>query len=460
MKAVTRQLVWVILFGWTVPAVCAFAAESKEGGGKKSSNILRGKVKDVVVRQVKGRGGTREKAIEKALKNAVSQVRGVEVGSGRYRYSFQGAGVGFDTETPGTKRIEFDSVGVATEGTAHTTATAGLVKSYEVLEEKEIDEETYEVKLKVQVYDYGKRSVGNRVKLALMPTKSTQGSYRFLGLATSAAELSVVFGQYLATGLVETNKFAVLDRENLVDFAREEGMLVSSDAPLSEQAKLAETVGADYLLAGTISQAMIEQIKKHLAAANYTTTEYKARFSFNYRLVDSATKQVAFASVVRLFLENEEVRELADEIDSDEWDAKQVRDAFLSLAAKEVVGEIIGRIYPIRIVVVQPNGKVILNQGGERMSEGMMLEVFVEGEELFDPDTGESLGRPEESVAMVQIDKVSAAMSSARVVGGDVSRISKGQICRIQKMEQKKEVGMEPDVRRGKNGGVKLPFDK
>jgi len=445
MKKIMSIFTLCLLFTVVASADNPPAAETKPAG----SGLLKTEPNNIVVREVIGQGHNRDEAIKNALYKAVGQVRGVKVDSGDYEFIFRGAGAGIGTEEPGGKRIEFDSVDVATRGTVYTTEIGGPVKTYEVLEEEQIDEDTYQVKLRVAVYDYGERGKTKRVKVALMPVKTMQRNFRFLDVTIPDDVLSSLFSQRLTMGLTQTNS----------DFAKEKNMLLSFDAPLGEQAKLAETLGADYLLVGTINQAQIDKISKYLKVADYTTTEFKARFNFNYQLVDSSTKQVVLASTVQKYLENEEVRELADEQDSDEWDPAQVRDAFISLVVNDVIEAIIDRVYPIKVAAVQ-DGQIILNQGGDRMAEGMLLEVFTEGKEIFDNITQESLGKIESHVATIEVHKVTYTISFAKVVEGDLSKVSEGLVCRVKKTKKDYERGVKPDIIRTKTGGVKLPFDK
>jgi hypothetical protein len=299
-----------------------------------------------------------------------------------------------------------------------------------------------------------------RTKLALMPVRTLNEAYGFLSLAMPGDKLAALFHQRLGMGLMQTNKFAVLDRNSVADFAVEQKILVSHNASLSELANLSSTIGADYLVIGTISEAKLWKIEKHLTAANYTTTEYKGSFTFNYRLVDSSTKQVVLASGIEKYLDNEEVRALAREQDPREWDPAQMRDALISLVVNDVIHSITDRVSPIKVASVRDDGQVILNQGGSRMQVGMLLEVFSEGEEIFDFDTQSSLGKVENLVATIEVQRAEAMMSFAKVIDGDISNVSVGMICRVKEIKQDRKTGMKPDVIRTEKGGVKLPFDK
>jgi curli biogenesis system outer membrane secretion channel CsgG len=462
MKKIMSVIVLWLLVAVVVNAAEAPAAQQNAAGNKSSTPPVLKKTEpsNAVVKEVVGRGRNRNEAIKNGLYRAVEQVRGVKVDSSNYEFGFRSSGVGVGDDGPGRRRIEFDSVNVATDGTVYTTEIGGMIRSYNVLDEKQIDPDTYEVTLQVSVYDYAARGQTGRVKIALMPAKTQQSSYGFLNQTISRETLSSLFSQRLVSGLTQTNKFAVLDRESIDDFVREKDMLFSFDAPLGEQAKLAETIGADYLLVGTITQAEIQRIDRFLKAANYTTRKFKARFNFDYRLIDSATKQVVLASNEQKYLEDEQVRSLADEQNPAEWNSAQVRDAFISLVANDIVAAIIDRVYPIRVAAVQGDGQIVLNQGGQRMKNGMLLDVFTMGKEIFDNDTGESLGRIESQVAAIEIQNVTHTMSVARVVTGDASKVNVGLTCRIRPVKRDLGVGMKPDIKRTESGGVKLPFDK
>jgi len=459
MKKIICIFMLCLLTTAVISAAQPQAAEQKppnQAGNK--GGLLKTTTDKFVTREVIGHGMTRDEAVKDGLYRAVEQVRSVKVDTTAYRFNFRGAGAGVTADAAGGRRIDFDSVDVSARGTAYTTEIGGLVKGYEVIEEKKLDDNTYEVKLKVDVFDYGTAEQTRRIKVALMPVKTQQSAYTFLNVTIPADTLSELFSQRLVIGLTQTNKFAVLDRESINDFAKERNMLVSFDAPVREQARFIETLGGDYLLVGTITQASIERIDTYLKVADYTKSEFKARFNFDYRLVDSATKQVVVASNVQKYLENEQVRRLADEQSPSEWNPAQVRDAFLRLVADEVIKAVIDRVYPVKIAAVQGD-EIILNQGGERMAKGMLYDVYGEGQEIFDTDTNESLGKIENYVATIEVQRVTNNMSFATIVKGDMANVAKGLVCRAKEVKRTPDVGAKPDVIKTDKGGVKLPFD-
>ncbi|MBN2590926.1 MAG: hypothetical protein JXA96_13760 [Sedimentisphaerales bacterium] len=438
-------------------ATGAFSTENNTTAQPQS--ILKTNTVDSVVREVIGQGRNRDEAIKNALYRAVEQARGVRVESTTSNLGYRGTTAGFGSTQPGQRSISIDSMNFSTRDTVYTTEIEGLIKGFEVIYESK-DEDLYEVKLKVNVYDYSARGLTPRVKIALMPVKTMQSSYRFLNQTISDQTLSTLFSQRLMTGLTQTNKFSILDRESYGALIEEKAMLRAFDAPLGEQAKLAETLGADYLLVGNVTQAFVEKIEKRLEAANFTTTEYKARFDFSFRLIDNSTKQVALTMDIQKYLENDEVRKLADETNTQEWNASQIRDAFLALAANDIIEKIIDCVYPVKIAAIQDDGTLILNQGGDKMKTGMIFDVYSMGKVIIDSDTGQSLGQVENKVATIEIQRSTNSLSYAVLIDGNKDKMSEGLVCRARAAEKPEGPGSrKSNITRTESGGVIMPFD-
>jgi TolB-like protein len=408
--------------------------------------------------ETKGQGVNRDEAINMALKQAVAQVKGVAVSSIDTNFLYRSASADIERTDSG-KKVEFDAVGVQTGGTTLRTDIAGLVKTYEVLNEKKLDDNTYEVTLKVTVYDYESPDKTVRLKLAVMPIRTLAASYQFGNITNPSLDTSRLFSQKLAAALTQTNKFAVLDREYIQEFAQEKNVLID-DAPLDELAKLGQVLGVDYMLVGTITRAGIAKKESFSPAIGRTISEYEADFSFEYRLIVGPTRQLKLADVLNIKLDKtEEVKKLVTKWEPQDLDYKEMMDNFVGMAANQVVETIIDNIYPIRIASIDKDGQVIINQGGSRISVGQLLNIYSQGKELFDADTKESLGTTEILVATVRIDKVLPRLSYAKLIEGDLAKLSEGLICRPKKTEAAPLEGRKSEIERTPQGGVKLPFD-
>jgi len=411
-----------------------------------------------IVRQTKGQGVTREQAIDKALYQAVAQAKGIAVSSGRYNLGFQSSGMGFDTRGTG-RSIEIDSVSVQADGSTRLTDIAGWVKSYEVIDEQKIDDRTYEVTIKAWVYDYEDPEQTNRLRLAIMPIQTLYDSYRFGDYVPTGVEMSLKLSQQLSAGITQTNKFAVLDREYIDEFARNRNILISDDSPIEEKARLGQVLGADYMIVGTISNAQLKIKERASRAIGRPIREYEVDYVFDYRLIVAPTRQVKLADTVNIALEEDQVRVLVKRWRPEDLDYREMVDNLTARVAKQVIDSIIDRLYPIRIASKNIAGQLIINQGGKRISKGSILDVYIQGEEIIDVDTKESLGLTESHIATIKVEKVTPTMSYARLVKGDLDKISVGLICRLKKVEFEVPERAKSNIRRTPQRGVKLPFD-
>ncbi len=413
---------------------------------------------DTIVKEVQGQGPSKDDAIKNGLFQAVAQAKGIKVGSGDYSFGYRSASADINRTNTG-KTVGFDAVSVQTSGTLQTTDIAGLVKTYEIIGEKKLDDGTYQVTLTVWVYNRVADKT-SRTRFAVMPLRPEERSYSFINLVVPGEQLADRLAQKITTLLTQTNKFAVLDRQHIQEYLNEQGVLFLT-APIEEQARIGQALGADYMLVGTITEANLRI--KHTsseAAAGVNFKEYRADFAFDYSVIVASSRQVKFSDSVRLRLETDDIKQLVTKWEPPDLDYRELVDNLVAKAATEVVNKLSDRLYPPRIASIEADGKVIIDQGGDRFVTGTLLDVFKADKQIADADTNEIIGSTEILVATIRIDKVASVLSYCSVVSGDASQLARGLICRTKSLPAGEPEGMKSNVERTPQGGIKLPIDK
>jgi hypothetical protein len=445
---------------------------------------------NVVPVEVKGQGVTRDLAIQNALYQAVSQVQGVAVGSAlgavgvdtshvdikrdpdaSRKTTITGPAGAVTDETTGLPKT-VDAVGVSTSTLTPITLTdaKGLVKSYEVVSEKEISPKVYEVVLKVQVYDYQSPEDTKKLRLAIFPFEAAaparlfvehrdNGSTEIRELA-SEKRLGEQFSQYLNTMLARSDKFTVLDRDTQAAILKEKQILMSNDAPIEEKVRLGETLGADYMVVGTVPQVKITVEEKYNAVIGATTRRFTAILEAEYRLIVGPTRQVAASDQLRIKLEDQQVKALMEKWESDRIDYSEMEQNLVRRAAGQITDMVSDYLQPVRVAAVKDGGMLILNQGGKRFAEGDLLEVSQMGADVIDPETKKSLGKEVSMIVTVKVTKILPRMSYAMLTQGVASDALVGAVCKRMKTDDtivmpKRSSGVQETG----SGGVKLPFD-
>ncbi len=405
--------------------------------------------------EVEGFGMTHSEAIQNGLIEALKQTRGVTIDSQQvFAKKIRQESVSEDGHN--SRKIEVS----ARNQNSVREATRGLIHEYRIMDSEKKGDGDWEVTLAVKTLRYKTPGISphSRRKIAIIPFRSTKSSYEFRGGLIPSSELSRLFSQKLVSEMTQTRRFTVLDREYMKAFLRERNLVLSSDAPVSEQMKIGEVLGVDYLLIGTISEAGHKQTPYTIQVTGETGYNHSASFNADYRIVVMATRQIKWSDSVTISLGEDEIKSMAPSLN-----AQEIQQSLLGKAAGQIVHNAMDNIYPLRVVKVQPNGDVIINQGGITLSQGDLLDVFARGEKVLDPYTGESLGASEAWTATIRITRVIPKMSYARVIKGEVAPFHNGSICRRATPEKRSSLqpssGKAGDVLVPDNGGVALPFD-
>jgi hypothetical protein len=441
--------------------------------------------------QVKGQGATRDLAIQNALHQAVSQVQGVAVGSALGAVGVDTANVDIKRDpdasqkttvtgpmgavTDETKGLvsNVDAINVSTATLTPVTLTEakGLVKSYEIIEEKEVSPKVYEVTLKVLVYDYQSPEDTKKIRMAIFPFEAAvparlivnheNGSSEIRELA-SQERLGEQFSQNLTNMLARNEKFTVLDRDTQAAILKEKQILLSADAPLEEKMRLGEVLGADYVLVGKVPQLQIIVDQKYNPVISATTRRFTAILEVEYRLLVGPTRQVSVSDQLRIKLEDQQVKALMEKWESDKIDYNEMEQNLIRRAAGQIADMAGDYLYPIRVAAVKEGGMLILNQGGKRLAEGDVLEVSQMGPDIVDPETGKSLGKEVAMMVTVKVTKVMPRFSYAALTQGVASDSLAGATCRRLKADDgvATPAGRPAAIQESGSGGVRLPFDQ
>ena len=410
----------------------------------------------------KGQSSTRDKAIQNGLYLAVCQVQGVAVRSdvARIDVAVSNLDVTRD-EAKGTKRVEVEGVRADMTGNVTLTEAQGLVRSFDVVSERQVAPDLYEVDLKVKVYDYQSPEDTKKLRVAIFPFESLAEVHRFGGLVIPGRRLGEQFSQYLGGMLSRNEKFTVLDRQTQQAILKEKKLLMSEDAPLEEKVRLGEALGADYMLVGEVTQAELLVMETSNPAIGGITREFEAYMDVEYRLLVGPTRQMAFADQLRIRLENDEVKALVEGWKSDDIDYNELEQRLVQMAAGRIADSVMEYLYPVRVAALREGGMLILNRGGRGFADGDVFEVCRSGGDIIDPETGKSLGKDETKYGIIMLTRVLPRISYAKLLEGAVGDDVVGSICRRVRMDVAPEMpeARPSSVRQSESGGVRMPFD-
>ncbi len=286
------------------------------------------------------------------------------------------------------------------------------------------------------------------VLLSMLAAASTQAAdKRFIKKTLAVAEFenkvtNATVGngltEMLTNALVDTHRFVVLERINLWEVMNEQDLASSDRAAVAlKSAQLGKVVPAQLLIIGTITEfgegaksggGGISVMGVRLKSGGSTT-----KIGLIIRIVDTSTGEVLDSVSVEGEAKGKSSSGSAcfagvctGGNSSSSENYAGAAEVVITKAVNEIVDRSEG--IPFQGKLIRVNGNKIYTDTGKRngAARGDVFTVYQPGEELVDPDTGESLGSDMTAVGSVRLVDVQEKFGRAVMATG--GGFAKGQI--------------------------------
>ncbi|HNW43777.1 MAG TPA: CsgG/HfaB family protein [Elusimicrobiales bacterium] len=245
--------------------------------------------------------------------------------------------------------------------------------------------------------------------------------------------------EMLVTALAETKKYTLIERSKLEAVMDEQKLGASGAVTAQTAAKIGRLLGAQYIITGSITEFGIKNSKIGVGGLEKVLpfgggakmSKTKARTVIDVRAIDATTAQIAAAAKGEGEKSSAEFSgDLSIAPDFD-FGKEGFDETILGKAARKAVDEVakeLGKKFDeggtgaVKIIKIAGN-QIYINSGeadGEKV--GTVYNIFRPGEDMVDPDTGESLGSELEKVGTAKVTKVSPKYSIAETKAGGLTK--------------------------------------
>ena len=410
--------------------------------------VARGE-EEIVATEAEGWGATPESAVQAACFEGVKKINGFQFATtGTQKTTVARASTSVNGEA------ERQSAILAASEREMQEKVRGSIKGYEILSREQESDGQWHAVVEVKIAKYKTPGIApdSRRKLVVAPLETLTDAYSIGVQNVSAKATAEKFREKIETFFVQSRRFTILGRQDTDAILAEKNLILRESADLSEYAKIGATLGTDYLVCGKVTEvAVVKGQTKSLFTDNTTPRILRARVRLNYRILVMPTGQIKWSDTVDIDLP-------ANALKAFRGDEAAAYDALIDAAARAVCAQALGNIYPIRVAKVLENGEVVLGEGGSLHWVGELLDAYQLGEVIRDAYSKESLGRDESRIALLQVVRVEAKLSYARVIEGSIpAEAAAGNrvLCRPSRVVLPAKEEEQPV----KTGGVRLPFD-
>lgn len=232
---------------------------------------------------------------------------------------------------------------------------------------------------------------------------------RSMVIVTNEKRFKDLLTTTVSQSIVASRRFDVLTRDNSALFNQEAAFIQGSDAAAAEVARLGQASGADYMVIAELQGLSLANNQRQTIQM---TGEVLVRSSVSgmlkLQVVEFSSRKVKWSASEKFGGVYGGVSSISD----------QTLIGLVSTAADKLVEKMIASIYPVRIVKVLSGTTAVVNRGEDSIKKGQTYAVFLMGEELKDPQSGESLGALEIEVGIGTIIDVKPKVSFVQIKEG------------------------------------------
>lgn len=275
--------------------------------------------------------------------------------------------------------------------------------------------------------------VGPRKTIAVADFENKAGAEAQWNLGNGMAEM-------LTTTLVNTNRFIVVERQNIQGILTQQDFSVSGRTINVGAPKIGRLLNTQILVSGAITEfsqrfydsGSLFQYKGVSLGVKSAT----AHVALNIRMYDTTTGEVIASKRVE---GKANVSGLSVGYSEGDWgvDFDSFKASPLGKVTQQAIDEAVyyicmemQKVLWQGTVVTIKGGKIYLNCGANsNVKAGDEFEVYRKGEELVDPDTGVSLGFETKKIGLVKVAEVKDKFSLADSVSG--GKFKRGDIIKF-----------------------------
>jgi hypothetical protein len=250
----------------------------------------------------------------------------------------------------------------------------------------------------------------------------------------------------VSEAIVASRRFDVLNRNNEAAFNQEKGFILGGDAAQGEVARLGQASGADYLVLAEVQSLSVSNNQREtIALTGEVLVRSSASGILKLQAMEFSTRKVKWSA--------------SEKFNGNFGGASSVSNESLikmiASAADKLVEKMVVSIYPIQIVKVVPGGMAVINRGEGSVNKGESYAIFLMGEELKDPQSGESLGAMEIEAGIGKITDVKPKFSFLKLDSGTLEPQAEYIVRKVDPKQLKPAAGQASGAKASTSAGDK-----
>jgi curli biogenesis system outer membrane secretion channel CsgG len=259
---------------------------------------------------------------------------------------------------------------------------------------------------------------------------------KFENKSTAPTDLFERLRTRITGEIVNTRKFEVVERERMESIIKEQTLIEQGATKADDGPKAGNLKSACYVIYGSVLSLGMDAASGTVGDVTASRSAAKVEIQLSFANAETG-KILALKEVIAT--ESKGGLSASGSSASGNMEDQLVESA-VRKAAKRVTEELLALVFPSKIIGIDASS-VMVNVTQEQTEIGARYEVYDVGEELVDPDTGDSLGAQESRVGEIEVIRSKPKYAEAKPIGGlKIEALAKGMIVRpVDKAVKAKE---------------------
>jgi len=275
-------------------------------------------------------------------------------------------------------------------------------------------------------------AAGKKIVCVMELEDKSSHAHGWQNVGTGVADMMV-------TALAETKKYTLIEREKLDKVLAEQNLGASGAVTAQTAAKIGRLLGAHYIITGAVTEFGVKDSKIGVGGLEKVlpfgggakVSKNTARAALDVRAIDTTSAQIVAAAKGEGSKSSAEFKGDLSIAPSFDFGKDGFDETIIGKAARKAVEDVVKELTSafdesgpgaIKIIKITGNQIYINSGGADGEKVGRVYDIFRAGEEMLDPDTGESLGSEEEKVGSAKVVKVTPKYSIAETKNLSVNK--------------------------------------
>jgi curli biogenesis system outer membrane secretion channel CsgG len=301
------------------------------------------------------------------------------------------------------------SASASASGSSSASVSRGAVK--ESFKNSSTRNETvWEVEVTAKVAKYRESADAKRPRIVIAPARISQSTFIVGSSRYNGEELGQLVAGRLSDAITQTSRFTVLDRQYTDEISKEMDFIQSGMVKNEDYARVGQMLATDLIVMPRIERFEYLRSSRKMRMVDREIVSYSGGGTISVKVINAVTGQVVLSESYSAELPSTPPTTMSKGIDGG-----KLMSILMDSITDELVRTMLMKTFPISVVSMSGTD-VVLNQGGQGVKLGASYSAVRLGQDIIDPQTGQSLGKMDSPCCTIEVTRIGPNLSYGRIL--------------------------------------------